>query len=188
MWPCYISRSSWYYVVWSSPAQHGPCKRPRHSEGWGGGSRDRDAPWLPDGGHRQQNYWWFFFYYKFLNFPTRQFFLIKTYSLWQIPSKYFTIFPEKRLQVIFRRIISATLIVYAQSSSSYSISLPYLSDIDMFMDWVQCDLYFVFKYSIKWNQRYWNIEHFKTLFEDKSRKYFTEISCYYVIATHIILE
>lgn len=28
----------------------------------------------------------------------------------------------------------------------------------------------------------------KHFFEDKSRKYFTEISCYYVIATHIILE
>lgn len=183
----YISRSSWYYVVWSSPAQHGPCKRPRHSEG-GGGVAVTEMPrgyQMVDTGSKITDG---FFYYKFLNFPTCQFFLIKTYSLWQIPSKYFTIFPEKRLQVIFRRIISATLIVYAQSSSSYSISLPYLSDIDMFMDWVQCDLYFVFKYSIKWNQRYWNIEHFKTLFEDKSRKYFTEISCYYVIATHIILE
>lgn len=187
MWLCYISRSSWYYVVWSSPAQHGPCKRPRHSEGWGGVAvteMPRGYQMVDTGSKITDG----FFYYKFLNVPTRQFFLIKTYSLWQIPSKYFTIFPEKRLQVIFRRIISATLIVYAQSSSSYSISLPYLSDIDMIMDWLQCDLYFVFKYSIKWNQRYWNIEHFKTLFEDKSRKYFTEISCYYVIATHIILE
>lgn len=87
----------------------GPVSAPDTARG--GGSRDRDAPWLPDGGHRQQNHWWYFFYYKFLNFPTRQFFLIKTYSLWQIPSKYFTIFPEKRLQVIFRRIISATLIM-----------------------------------------------------------------------------
>lgn len=28
LWLYYISRSSWYYDMWSSPAQHGPCKRP----------------------------------------------------------------------------------------------------------------------------------------------------------------
>lgn len=46
------------------------------------------------------------------------------------------------MQVIFRRIISATLIVYMRRAPlhTYSISLPYLSDIDMFVDWLQCDL------------------------------------------------
>lgn len=46
------------------------------------------------------------------------------------------------MQVIFRRIISATLIVYMRRAPlhTYSISLPYLYDIDMFVDWLQCDL------------------------------------------------
>lgn len=150
-----ISRSS-YYVMWSSPAQHGPCKRPRHSEGctWTVVPRCPVVTrWCTQAAKSPM-----VLLLSFLSFPTRQFFLIKTYSFWQIPSKYFTVFPEKRLQVIFRLIISATLIVYAQSSSSYSISLPYLSDIDMFMDWLQCDLFFKKHHWMKSKiLKYWKI-------------------------------
>lgn len=96
------------------------------------------------------------------------------------------------MQVIFRRIISATLIVYMRRAPlhTYSISLPYLYDIDMFVDWLQCDL-------LKKNTKKTKLNEIKDIEVLKNLKLLLKINLgnilqrspsYYVIARHIILE
>lgn len=96
------------------------------------------------------------------------------------------------MQVIFRRIISATLIVYMRRAPlhTYSISLPYLYDIDMFVDWLQCDL-------LKKPPKKTKLNEIKDIEVLKNLKLLLKINLgnisqrspsYYVIARHIILE
>lgn len=95
------------------------------------------------------------------------------------------------MQVIFRRIISATLIVYMRRAPlhTYSISLPYLYDIDMFVDWLQCDLL------KKQNKTKLNeikdmevLKNLKLLLKINLGNILQRSPSYYVIARHIILE
>lgn len=97
------------------------------------------------------------------------------------------------MQVIFRRIISATLIVYMRRAPlhTYSISLPYLYDIDMFVDWLQCDLLKNKKPKKKPLNEIKDIKvlkNLKLLLKINLRNIWQRSPSYYVIARHIILE
>lgn len=97
------------------------------------------------------------------------------------------------MQVIFRRIISATLIVYMRRAPlhTYSISLPYLYDIDMFVDWLQCDLLKNKKPKKKTLNEIKDIKvlkNLKLLLKINLGNILQRSPSYYVIARHIILQ